>query len=94
MTKTITLDEPAFYELLNVVGEYMEKKFPATRERWVNDKEAMALLNVRSKTTLQSIRDQGLIRFSQPVRKIILYDRTSILEYIELHAKDAYKRHS
>lgn len=91
MTKTITLDEQAFYELLNTVGEYMKNNFSSEKERWVTDKEAMRLLNIRSKTSLQSIRDRGLVRFSQPAKKIILYDRLSILKYLDEHAVDVYR---
>jgi len=89
--KTICINEEAFYELLNTVGDYMKNKFGAEPERWVNDKEAMRLLNIRSKTSLQSIRDRGLIRFSQPQKKIILYDRISILKYLDEHAVDVYR---
>lgn len=91
VVKIISLEDEAFYELLNIVGEYMKGIFNSHQERWINDKEAMSILNIRSKTTLQKIRDQGLIRFSQPEKKIILYDRHSILEYIERNVRDVYQ---
>jgi len=50
----------------------------------------MQLLRITSRTTLQKLRDEGSIRFSQPTRKLILYDRDSILQYLENHAKDTF----
>jgi len=50
----------------------------------------MELLGVKSKTTLQKLRDEGSIRFSQPQKKIILYDRDSVMDYLDKHAKDIF----
>ena len=70
--------------------ERLEQKLEATQDKWISDKEAMSMLRISSTTTLQKYRDQGLIRFSQPSRKVILYDRDSILKFIEDHAKDTF----
>ena len=50
----------------------------------------MQLLNIKSKTTLQKLRDEGKIRFSQPQKKIILYDRDSIDTYLQQHARNTF----
>jgi len=50
----------------------------------------MRELRIKSTTTLQKLRNEGKIRFSQPQKKIILYDRGSINEYIEKHAHDTF----
>jgi predicted site-specific integrase-resolvase len=49
-----------------------------------------AWIGISSKTTLQKFRDEGRIRFAQPDRKIILYDRDSINEYLEKNAKGTF----
>ena len=59
-------------------------------DKWIDDEEAMRLLHITSRTTLQKFRDDGSIRFTQPTRKLILYDRESILQYLERHAKDPF----
>lgn len=46
----------------------------------------MHAMNIKSKTTLQKLRDEGKIRFTQPQKKIILYDRESIEQYLEFLA--------
>jgi len=43
----------------------------------------MTKLRIKSKTTLQKLRDGGKIRFSQPEKKIILYDLKSIYSYLD-----------
>ncbi len=61
-----------------------------TSDKWIDKKEAKRLLRIKSDTTLQKMRDEGQIRYSQPQRKHILYDRDSINEYLEAHAKEPF----
>ena len=60
------------------------------KDKWIQTAEVMELLGVKSKTTLQKLRDEGSIRFSQPQKKIILYDRDSVMDYLDKHAKDIF----
>lgn len=48
------------------------------------------MLHISSKTTLHKYRDDGSIRFTQPSKKLILYDRDSILEFLNTKAKDTF----
>jgi hypothetical protein len=59
-------------------------------EEWLTPEAAMKLLNVKAKSTMQELRDRGKIRFSQPQKKIILYSRTSINEYLEANARNKF----
>ncbi|MEQ8924332.1 MAG: helix-turn-helix domain-containing protein, partial [Fulvivirga sp.] len=59
-------------------------------DKWIPTEDAMRLLGIKSKTTLQKLRDEGKIRFAQPQKRIILYDRESINEYLEKHAKETF----
>lgn len=86
----ICLEETAFYKLVEQVVERLKSSQGEKKEKWISDEEAMQLLNIKSKTTLQKLRDEGKIRFSQPQRKIILYDRESIDEYIEKNARNTF----
>lgn len=86
----ICLESQAFYALIDEVVDYVKNQNPPTPKRWVNDVEAMTLLGVTSKTTMQKYRDEGKIRFSQPSRKVILYDRESIIGFLEDNAKDTF----
>ncbi|MCB0518085.1 MAG: helix-turn-helix domain-containing protein [Lewinellaceae bacterium] len=87
----ICLESVAFYALIEEVVERIKSNNTVQVEKWIGEGEAMKLLTITSKTTLQKYRDEGRIRFSQPSRKVILYDRDSILEFIEQHAKNTFQ---
>ena len=90
----ICLEEEAFHSLIEEVVKRMSAKTPQFEQeidwKWISDAQAMELLKIKSKTTLQELRDNGEIRFSQPRKKIILYDRDSINEYLERHARETF----
>jgi len=82
----ICLDEEALYKLVLQIVERIEKE-TTNQDVWISPPAAMKLLNIKSKTTLSELRNNGKIRYSQPQRKLILYDRMSILEYLDQSAK-------
>lgn len=88
--EVICLEDVAFYALIEKVVERLQEKFNAPKDKWIDDVEAMRRLNITSKTTLQGYRDEGKIRFSQPSRKVILYDSTSIEEFLEANARETF----
>ena len=88
--QVICLEETAFYTLLEEVVSRLKEKQQSIQDNWINDDQAMQLLNIKSKTTLQRLRDEGRIRFSQPQKKIILYDRQSIESYLNKNAKNIF----
>ena len=88
--EVICLEDKAFYALIEQVVERLREKFNEPKNKWIDDAEAMRRLKITSRTSLQGLRDQGKIRFTQPSRKIILYDSTSIDEYLEAHARETF----
>jgi hypothetical protein len=87
--EVICLEDQAFYALF----EKVVKKVGGTNvkeDRWISGEEAMRMLRITSKATLQKMRDEGKIRFSQPEKKIILYDTVSILDYLNKHARETF----
>jgi hypothetical protein len=88
--QVICLDEPAFYALIEQVVVRLKESNPEKKDKWIDDQEAMQLLNIKSKTTLQKLRDEGKIRFSQPQKKIILYDRDSIMAYLDKNSRETF----
>ncbi len=84
------LEDAAYFRLLEETLKFAKEKFGAQKEKWVTDEEAMHLLNIKSRTTLQSLRDEGKIRFSQPQKRVIVYDRESIDTYLEKHAHNTF----
>ncbi|RYU92685.1 helix-turn-helix domain-containing protein [Emticicia agri] len=88
--QVICLEEVAFYALIEQVVNRLKEKDTHAKEKWVSDEQAMDLLKIKSKTTLQKLRDEGKIRFSQPQKKVILYDRNSIETYLEKNARETF----
>ena len=82
----IVIESEAFYKL---VEEVVDRLQPVAKEKWIFEEEAMRMLGVK-KTTLWDLRTKGKIRFSQPSKKLIFYDRESIEAYIEKHANETF----
>ncbi len=88
--QVVCLQEEAFYKLFDKVVEHLEKNQKGEPSKWIDGEEAMSILKITSRSTLQKMRDEGKIRFSQPQKKIILYDRDSILDYIENNTRETF----
>ena len=88
--EVICLEDVAFYSLIEQVFERLKGNEKTKEDKWVSADEAMHKLRINSKTTLQKLRDEGKIRFSQPEKKHIVYDLNSIYQYLENHAKDTF----
>jgi len=88
--EVICLQDDAFYALIEEIVERIKEKHTTQDETWVTPERAMELLNIKSKSTLQNLRDTGAITYTQPQRKIILYKHESILEYLEKNSKKAF----
>lgn len=87
--EVICLEDAAFYALIDKVVKRLNDGKPKT-EKWVSGQEAMQMLRITSKATLQKFRDEGKIRFSQPEKKIILYDTDSIHEFLNKNAREIF----
>ena len=86
----ICLEEEAFYALIEKVIARVAALQKTAEDHWISGDEAMRILRIKSKTTLQKLRNEGKIRFSQPHKKIVLYDMRSIEEYIEKRARNVF----
>lgn len=79
----ICLETDAFKALVDEVVNRVRAEHGIEVDKWIDEFEAMKMLRISSKTTLQKYRDERRIKFTQPSRKVILYDRESINEYLE-----------
>lgn len=87
----ICLEDEAFYALVEEVVQRIREQHKLPDDKWISAEEAMTKLRIKSRTTLQKLRDEGRIRFSQPPgEKIILYDSGSIGEYLEKYANETF----
>jgi hypothetical protein len=88
--EVICIEDEAFYALVEQVVLRIKEKEGIKEDKWISGEEAMQKLRITSKTTLQKLRDEGKIRFSQPEKKHILYDIESIYKYLEKNAKETF----
>ncbi|MBK7764395.1 MAG: helix-turn-helix domain-containing protein [Bacteroidetes bacterium] len=88
--EVVCLEDKAFFALIEEVVQRIKEKQNIANDKWISGEEAMSKLRISSKTTLQKLRDEGKIRFSQPEKKIILYDTDSINQYLETNAKNTF----
>lgn len=86
--EVICLEDEAFYALVEAVVTRLKVNKAIKEDKWLSAEEAMAKLRIKSKTTLQKLRDESKIRFSQPEKKIILYDSDSLQNYLDKHSND------
>ena len=86
----ICIEGTAFEKLVDRLVGYIKEKHGIDQPKWITGEDAMKMLNISSKTTLQQLKDTGKVRFSQPMHKVVLYDRDSILAYIESHARETF----
>lgn len=80
--EVIIIEKEAFYKLLDEVIMKVKEDLKIEKE-WITEKELMSILNIKSKSTIQKLRNQGEIEYSQPVRKLILYSSKSVMRFIE-----------
>lgn len=88
--EVICLQDDAFYQLIEEVVDRIKEKQQLTQDKWISAERVMEILNIKSKTTLQKLRDEGSITFTQPQKKIILYDYDSIMKYLDNHKKEKF----
>lgn len=79
----ICIENHAFYALFDKVIERVCEKQRVTADKWLSPEEAMHLLRIKSKSTLQKLRDEGKICGSYLGSRLVLYDRQSIIDYLE-----------
>ena len=80
----ICLDYAGIKQLAKEVADKLVKEAYGSEDNlWIDEKEAMHLLRINSKTTFQKYRDEGKFSFSRLSTKLILYNKRSILDFIE-----------
>lgn len=87
--EVICLEDKALMQLVREVVQRIKEENGQAAAPWIDGEEAMKILNI-GKTTLQNLRNTGSIRYTQPSRKVILYERASLYEYLEIHAKEKF----
>jgi hypothetical protein len=86
----ICLEDKAFETLVLKVVALIKSEQGIKEDKWLSTEEAMGLLRIKSKTTLQKYRDEGSIRYSEISPRYFLYDRESLLEFLDKKSHDTF----
>ena len=87
INRQICMDEEVYYDLKEGLILRMMQMHQVNHKPWITAAEAMSLLRISSQTTLKKFCNQGHIRVSKVTEKVVLYNRPSILEFIEKNEK-------
>jgi len=88
--KVICIETEAFYALIQEVVTRMIEEQNSKHPKWISTTDAMEMLGIKSKATIQKLKNNGSIRFSPISRKVVLFDRQSILEFLEKKARNTF----
>jgi hypothetical protein len=88
--EVICLEDDAFFTLIDKVIERIKETISNKQDKWLSTDQAMERLHIKSKTTMQKLRDEGSIAYSHPEKKWILYDAESIDLFLDKHRKNTF----
>jgi hypothetical protein len=86
----IIFEKEAYYKMLAeiknlIINEVLtackKQNDPPDDQEWLNPAEAMRMLNIKSKTKMRELRDQGALVYSKFGRKT-KYSHKSLIEFI------------
>ena len=86
----LVADEDTFFRLVEEIEKRIEAKRQPEPEEWISEAQAMAMLHIKSKTTLWKLRMNGSLIYSTISSKHFLYSRSSILELINEKKQDKF----
>ncbi|UZO82116.1 helix-turn-helix domain-containing protein [Aquimarina sp. ERC-38] len=79
---TITIETQALYQLIDEVLDYAEEKLGNTTKNepeWIGTQEAKQLLGFTSRTKMQQLRDNHIIKYTR-IGRNFKYHRKSIVQ--------------
>lgn len=88
--EVICIEDKAFQALLLKVVAFIKSEQGVKEDKWLSTEQAMELLHIKSKTTLQKYRDEGSIRYSEISPRYFLYDRDSLMEFLNKKSRDTF----
>lgn len=83
-------EEAEFYEFVKKLAMETKQKLGISRNKWLSPEDAMQILGITSTIQLHELKDKSLIRFTQPLPGLTLYDSDSIDLYLEKHTHNTF----
>ncbi|QSE98639.1 helix-turn-helix domain-containing protein [Fulvivirga lutea] len=85
MSNYLQLSDEFFDQIAQRIALLLAQQLGQTapQPEWLTPQETMEMLNVTSPVTMQNIRDDGRLKFTYITPRKVLYNRQSILDYLE-----------
>jgi len=72
------------------LAELLREKIDIPKEEWISEQEVMTITGIKSKGAIMKLRQQGKVRYVQPFKRIIMYDKNSVFEFLSKHVKETF----
>lgn len=82
MERTFIITEENLYELAELIVDKIKPSTTNPEEQFITKDELKQILNLKSNTSIQRIRDEHLIEFTQIGKRKYLYRLSSVLKYL------------
>lgn len=86
----IFIDDSQLELLAEMIVARIGKHGNLQPDKWMDIEDVMMTLRIKSRSTIQDLRNRGELRFCKINSKTILYDRSSVNEYIQKHIKEKF----
>jgi hypothetical protein len=88
--KVIKIQSEALEQLACRLVELVQEKYGIPNEQWVSEAEVCSIIGIKSKTTLMKLRQTGQLRYSQPYKRVIVYDKKSVFAFLAKHIRETF----
>ena len=72
------------------LAELIKEKLGIQSTEYINEQEVMNITGLKSKGAILKLRQEGKIRYVQPYKRIIMYDKKSVLDFLSKHVKEPF----
>ncbi len=90
MEEIIRIETTAYRSLLEKTLALMKDLSRQQDDKYVTPDRAKEILGCTSDNYLRSLRDSGAIEFSSASKKIIMYNKASLVAYLDKHSKKTF----
>ncbi len=85
-----TLESDDLMKIRNIMREELQASKLLENPQYISENQLKKLLNVKAKSTILNLRNQGLITFSAVTKKNLIYEYESVLNFIRSRSNHAF----
>lgn len=86
----LTDSETLFMLVKQIVLRLQSEDKKDNEKKYLSLSEVKSILNLKSSTSIQNLRDSGAVAFSMIGRRTIVYDKQSVYDFLEKRKKGTF----